>query len=78
MVEYVPTRVVEVCVHGLDLRDALGAPPTPTPAALASTVSTLEGLLAGPRPPDLPDDVAFVEAATGRRPHTDLRFPLLG
>jgi uncharacterized protein (TIGR03083 family) len=77
LVEYLPTRVLEACIHGLDLRNALGAPSTPTPAALASTVSTLEGLLAGPRPPDLPNDVAFVEAATGRRPHADPRFPIL-
>jgi len=77
LVEYLPCRIVEVCVHGLDLRDALDAPLTPTPAALASTVSTLEGLLAGPRPPDLSDDVAFVEAATGRRPHADPRLPVI-
>jgi uncharacterized protein (TIGR03083 family) len=77
LVEYLPSRILEVCVHGLDLRDALGAPATPTPDALASTVSTLEGLLAGPRPPDLDDDVAFVEAATGRRPHADPRLPVV-
>ena len=77
MIEYLPTRLLEACVHGLDLRVALGAPLTPTPGALASTVATLEGLLAAPRPADLADDVTFVEAATGRRPYDDPRFPLL-
>jgi uncharacterized protein (TIGR03083 family) len=77
LAEYVPTRLLEACVHGLDLRAALGAPPTPTPGALASTVQTLEALLDSPRPPDLQDDVAFVEAGTGRRPYADPRFPLL-
>jgi uncharacterized protein (TIGR03083 family) len=76
--EYLPTRLLEVCVHGLDLRQAIGAPPTPTPDILASTVATLEGLLGGPRPADLADDVAFVEAATGRRAHADPRLPVLG
>ena len=76
--EYLPTRVLEVCVHGLDLRAALDAPPRPTPAALALTCALLDTLLAGPRPADLTDPVAFVEAATGRRPHPDPRLPLLG
>jgi uncharacterized protein (TIGR03083 family) len=77
LVDYVPTRILEACVHGLDLRDALRVSSPPTPAALASTVSTLEGLLAGLRPPDLGDDVAFVEAATGRRSHADPRLPVI-
>jgi uncharacterized protein (TIGR03083 family) len=76
LVEYLPTRLLEACVHGLDLRHALGAPLVPTPGALASTVATLEGLLGAPRPAALADDVAFVEAATGRRPFLDPRFPL--
>jgi uncharacterized protein (TIGR03083 family) len=78
LVEYVPTRVVEACVHGLDLRAACGAPLRPTSGALAITIATLEALLGGPRPTDLADNVAFVEAATGRRPHPDPRLPLLG
>jgi uncharacterized protein (TIGR03083 family) len=77
IVEYLPTRALEACVHGLDLRQALGAPPTPTPGVLASTVAILEALLGAPRPDRLADDVAFVEAATGRRPHADARFPLV-
>jgi uncharacterized protein (TIGR03083 family) len=77
LVEYVPTRLLEACVHGLDLRQALGAPLAPTPGALATTVATLDGLLAAPRPAELADDVAFVEAATGRQPFPDPRFPLM-
>ncbi|HLH24487.1 MAG TPA: maleylpyruvate isomerase N-terminal domain-containing protein [Chloroflexota bacterium] len=77
LVEYLPTRLLEACVHGLDLRQALGAPPVPTPGVLASTVATLEGLLAAPRPAGLADDVAFVEAAAGRQPYPDPRFPLV-
>jgi uncharacterized protein (TIGR03083 family) len=76
--EFLPTRLLEACVHGLDLRHALGAPSTPTPGVLASTVATLTALLGAARPPDLQDDVAFVEAGTGRRPFADPRFPLLG
>src|SRR4051794_16934663 len=78
LLDYLPTREVEACVHGLDIRQALGAPLVPTPGVLASTVATLDGLLAAPRPAGLADDVTFVEAATGRRPFADARFPLTG
>jgi uncharacterized protein (TIGR03083 family) len=78
LAEFLPTRALEACVHGLDLRAALGAPLVPTAGVLASTVATLEDLLAGPRPAALADDVAFVEAATGRRAAADPRLPLLG
>jgi uncharacterized protein (TIGR03083 family) len=78
LVEYLPTRLIEVCIHGLDLRDALGAPLRPTPAALARTAALLDQLLDGPRPADLRDPVVFIEAASGRRPHADPRLPLLG
>lgn len=77
LADYVPTRVTEACLHGLDLRHALGAPLTPTPEALAITVATLDALLAGARPADLRDDVAFSEAASGRRLHPDPRFPVI-
>ena len=77
LVSYLPTRLLEACVHGLDVRQALGAPLVPTPGALAGTVASLEALLGAPRPAALADDVAFVEAATGRRPFDDPRFPLM-
>jgi uncharacterized protein (TIGR03083 family) len=75
--DFLATRVVEAVIHGLDLRAAIGAPPTPTPAALRSAAAFLDAMLDGSRPPDLADDVAFVEVATGRRRHPDPRFPLL-
>ncbi|MBI4507801.1 MAG: maleylpyruvate isomerase N-terminal domain-containing protein [Chloroflexi bacterium] len=76
--DFLPTRVVEACIHGLDLRSAIGAPPTPTPLALRVSADFLDDMLGGPRPPELVgDDVAFVEVATGRRRHPDPRFPLL-
>jgi len=77
---YLATRVVEACVHGLDLRDALNAPPTPTPVALRVTVWGFEQALerrGSVRPLDLADDVAFIEAATGRRSSSDPNLPLL-
>lgn len=73
---FVRTRLLEACVHGLDLRHALGAPARPTAGVLVSTVATLQELLSSPRPAALADDVAFVEAATGRRAFADARFPL--
>ncbi|MBI3977892.1 MAG: maleylpyruvate isomerase N-terminal domain-containing protein [Chloroflexi bacterium] len=76
--EYLPTRVLEVCVHGLDLRRALDLAATPTAEALAMTVDILERLLGSARPPELADPVEFIEAATGRRASADPRFPLLG
>ena len=77
LADYLPTRLLKACVHGLDLRAALGDPLIPTAGVLASTVATLEGLLGAERPAVLANDVAFVEAATGRCPFPDPRFPLL-
>lgn len=75
---YLPTRVLEVTVHGLDLRAALGLEEVASPYALEVTTDVLLGLLAGPVPDDLEDDtVAFVLAATGRRPSGDPRLPVL-
>lgn len=64
LIDYLPTRVVELVVHSLDLADALGlaADPPPWPTGLA-----LEVLV------DLTDRVpggrgALLRAVTGRRP----------
>ena len=87
--EFVKTRVLEITVHGLDLAEALSLPPAPTDAGIAVTRAILVGLLGVEPPGDLGwDDVAFIEAGTGRRPLTDrervtlgplaVRFPLLG
>jgi uncharacterized protein (TIGR03083 family) len=79
--EWVPTRTVEAVVHGLDLTNALGRDPIATPAGTAVTAAIIDELLArrtvAGRPPDLSDDLAFIEAASGRGAHPDPRFPLI-
>jgi len=81
--EFVASRVVEAVVHGMDLTDALDRAPLDTPRATAITAAILDALLArrtvAGRPTDLQhDDVAFIRAASGRGPHADPRFPLIG
>ena len=80
--EFVPSRMVEAVVHGLDLTDALGQDPVATPEGVAVTAAIFDELLARltvpGRPPDLTDDLAWIRAASGRAPHTDPRLPLLG
>ena len=87
--EFVKTRVLELSVHGLDLADALDAPPWLSHEGQAVTVALLEGLLGGPPPATLAHDaVAFIDTGTGRRALSDAdraalgvraeRFPLLG
>jgi len=80
--EFVPSRVVEAVVHGMDLTDALGKPTMATPEGIALTASILDELLArrtvGGRPADLSDDVAWIRAASGRSAHLDPRLPLIG
>ena len=78
--EWIPSRTVEAVVHGLDLTDALGAPPI-AGAGVDTTKSILDDLLARRtvpgRPADLGDDMAFIRVASGRAKHTDPRFPLV-
>jgi hypothetical protein len=80
--EFIPSRVVEAVVHGMDLTDALGQEPIATPEGLAMTAAILDELLArrtvGGRPGDLLGDAAWVRAASGRSPHPDPRLPLIG
>ena len=73
---YLTTRVLEVTVHGLDLRAALGLEEVATPFALEVTTRLLDGLLDGERPEAL-DGVPYVLAATGRVDHDDPRLPVL-
>jgi hypothetical protein len=79
--EFVPSRVVEAVVHGLDLTDALGREPIATPAGVSFTARILDELLARRtvpgRPSDLTDDFAWVRAASGRAAHDDPRLPLI-
>jgi hypothetical protein len=80
--EFVPSRIVEAVVHGLDLTNALGRDSIATPAGIAATAAILDELLARRtvpgRPADLADDLAWVKAASGRVEHPDPRLPLIG
>jgi uncharacterized protein (TIGR03083 family) len=81
--EFVPTRVVETVVHGLDLTDALGRPPLAMPKATPIAAEILDEVLARVaepgRPADLAgDDLAFIRAAAGRGDHPDPRLPVVG
>jgi Mycothiol maleylpyruvate isomerase N-terminal domain len=80
--EFVPSRVVEAVVHGLDLTNALGLPSIATRDGVGLTASILDELLArrtvAGRPPDLADDMSWVRAASGRAEHPDPRLPVIG
>jgi Mycothiol maleylpyruvate isomerase N-terminal domain len=80
--EFVPSRVVEAVVHGIDLTDALERPCLATPDGIAITAAILDDLLArktvAGRPADLSDDLEWIRAASGRAPHDDPRLPLIG
>jgi hypothetical protein len=41
LIDYLPTRVVELTVHCIDLTDALDRPPTVRPSAVALTASIM-------------------------------------
>jgi len=75
--QFVMTRLVEMVVHGLDLAAAGGLDATADPDALGIVAAILDERLDGPRPADLTDDLAWVEAATGRTDHADERLPIL-
>ena len=81
--EFVPSRIVEAVVHGIDLTDALGRDRMATDEAVAVAAAILDELLArrtvAGRPADLvDDDWAWVRAASGRSDHPDPRLPLIG
>lgn len=80
--EFVPSRIVEAVVHGMDLTDALGRPPMATPDGIAATAAILDELLArrtvAGRPADLADDLTWIRAASGRGEHPDPRLPVIG
>jgi Mycothiol maleylpyruvate isomerase N-terminal domain len=80
--EFIPSRVVEAVVHGMDLTDALGRESIATPAGIAMTAAILDDLLArrtvAGRPGDLRDDLAWIRAASGRGKHEDPRLPVIG
>lgn len=79
--EFVPTRIVEAVVHGLDLTSALGRPAISTDSGILVTSAILDGLLAHkhsqPRPTELAEHQNWVRSASGRASHPDPRFPLI-
>ena len=66
--EYLRTRVVEVTVHTMDLRDALGLTPDPSAEGLRVACDVLRGLLGADTLALGIDDVHFALAGTGRAP----------
>jgi hypothetical protein len=80
--EFVPSRIVEAVVHGIDLADALRRESIATAEGVAVTAGILDDLLARRtvpgRPADLGDDREWVRAASGRAEHPDPRLPLIG
>lgn len=68
--DYVATRVLEITIHTMDVRDAFGLGPDPSPEGLAVTLEILRRRL-GADPLAMGFDAAdFVLASTGRRPLT--------
>jgi uncharacterized protein (TIGR03083 family) len=81
--EFVPTRVVETVIHGMDLTDAVGRPPLDLPKATPIAAEILDEVLARVKVPGRPadlvgDDLAFIRAAAGRGEHPDPRLPVVG
>lgn len=66
LVDYLPTRVVELVVHGIDLCTAVGAVPEVPLAALELTLEVLVDLAS--ERPERVDPVHLVRALTGRAP----------
>ena len=65
--DYVATRVLEITIHTMDVRDAFDLPPDPSPEGLAITLGILNRRL-GADPLAMGFDGAdFVIASTGRR-----------
>ncbi|MFJ6504390.1 MULTISPECIES: maleylpyruvate isomerase N-terminal domain-containing protein [unclassified Streptomyces] len=71
------TLAVEATVHHFDLTTGLPTAPAPSPSALSSVRSTLDGLL-GRAVPVAWDDEHYALAATGRVPLTDAERQALG
>jgi uncharacterized protein (TIGR03083 family) len=61
LIDYLPTRIVELVIHGLDLARATALPARPDPGALAVTAAVLAGLTA-----QRPDAGTVLLALTGR------------
>lgn len=76
--EYLKTRVVEVVIHTMDMRDALNMAPDPTEPGLTVCCDVLRGLLGADVRPLGMDDVRFAEVATGRATPDEAERDMLG
>jgi len=76
--EYVKSRCVEVTIHTMDLRDALGLEPDPTPEGIDATCDALRGLLGTDLRPLGMDEVRFSLLGTGRATMTGAEREMLG
>lgn len=76
--DYVATRVLEVTIHTMDVRDAFGLEPDPSPEGMAVTHDVLSGRLgADPRALGF-SEADFANASTGRRTLTGEERERLG
>ena len=64
--EFLKTRCIEVGIHAMDLRAALGLEPDPTPGCLEAVGDVLRGLLGADLRPLGMDDIRFALVGTGR------------
>ena len=78
LTEYLRTRCVEVTIHHMDLRDAVGLAPHPTKEGLEATGDVLRGLLGADLRTLGMDDVRFALTGTGREKLTDAEREMLG
>jgi len=76
--EFLKTRCIEVTIHGMDLRHALGLEPDPSAGGLEATCDVLRGILGTDLRPLGMDDVRFALLGTGRAVATDAERELLG
>lgn len=78
LADYVATRVLEITIHSMDVRDAFGLEPDPSPEGLEVTLGILASRL-GADPLALGFDASdFILLSTGRRPITDQDRSQLG
>ena len=76
--EYLRTRCVEVTVHMMDVRHALGRDPDPSPEGLEAACDVLRGLLGTDLRPLGMGDERFAIVGTGREDLTTAEREMLG
>jgi uncharacterized protein (TIGR03083 family) len=76
--EFLKTRCIEVTIHGMDLRNALGLDPDPSAAGLEVACDVLRGILGTDLRPLGMDDVRFALVGTGRAQPSDAELEMLG